>query len=570
MTDMERRSRQMTVWLVALMHLSGLTGLADSAWQRRHIEAVPTPRVSRAAFDLLLPRNPKGILVLVPGANGDGRGFLNETNWTEFAEKRGWAVVAATFVSPEGLLKKGAGYYDVGASSGDMLLSALKEAGLGAQPLYIYGFSGGARFAAGFAMSFPSRVAGWAVLAPSDAVAIRSGGDPPGIVACGANDGRLGASLSWFKELRKTGRRVTWVEVPRVAHARCPAFERFVRSWFSEEDSRRRGHDPGVWTDLGNGSLIDGKSPCSPVNRSWFPSKDAYGSWRGLVADDSVPVVSRHVFTQAERCPRLTMFLRRPSGVVSNVLCLSLLANSPSEVEWRLRCRNRRGTVGHFLDFADSNRLAVVAWGAPRGLWKPRYNWDGIEREENRNLSRAFDHVAKGWGKTMDGFAKKHGIPRDGYLMAGFSRAAQFAQRLALHCPDRFGAVAIHIASSYDYPLPAGGRILWCVTTGENESGYERSLVFLKTAKANGYSVVYKAYPGLGHQDSALASQLACACFGYLLSLDDRGRWNSKAWPFVADVVNQSCYGRGRELDVPSAFLSYLPSERVAVAWKRQ
>ena len=529
-----------------------------------------TPLVTKAAFDVLLPRNTKGVLVLVPGANDDGGGFLDETNWTGFAERKGWAVVAATFVSPGTLLKKGSGYYDVAAGSGNMLLSAMKKMGLGSQPLYIYGFSGGARFAAGFAMTYPSRTAGWAALAPSDAVAIRGGGDPPGIVACGSSDGRLGASLSWFKDLRKTGRHVTWVEIPGVAHVRCVAFEAFVRNWFSAVDLHGGVREQGVWVDLGNGALIDGKSSCSQSNRSWLPSKTLYKTWRGLVADDSLPVVSRQVFTQADKCPRLTMFLRRPSGVVSNVLCLSLLANSPSEVEWRLRCRNRWGTVGSFLDFADSNRLAVVAWGAPRGLWKPRYNWDGIGRQENMSLSRAFDHVAKGWEKAMDGFAKKHGIPTGGYLMVGFSGAAQFAQRLALHCPDRFGAVAIHIASSYDYPLPAGGRIVWCVTIGENESGYERSLLFLKAAKANGYSVIYKAYPGLGHQDSALASRLACACFEYLLAIDDSRRLDSKAWPFVADVVNQSCYVRARESEVPSAFRSYLPCEKVAAAWKRQ
>ena len=570
MANKLKRPKGAMVWLGLLMAQLEMVGYADSDCLLRHVDVPPTPLVARAAFDIILPRNPKGVLVLVPGANGEGGSFLSETNWVRFAERKRWAIAAATFVSHETLLKKGSGYYDVKAGSGNMLLSAIKETGLGAQPLYIYGFSGGARFAAGFAMAYPSCVAGWAALAPSDAVAIRGGGNPPGIVACGANDGRLGASLSWFKGLRRAGRHVTWVEIPGVAHVRCMAFERFVRDWFSEVDVYRGGSEQGVWVDLGNGALIDGETSCSQTNRSWLPSRAAYMSWRGLVVDDSLPVVSRQVFTQADRCPRLTMFLRRPSGVVSNVLCLSMLANSPVEVEWRLRCRNRHGTIGTFLNFADSNRLAVVAWGAPRRLWKPRYNWDGIGRQENMSLSRAFDHVAKGWEKAMDGFAKKHGIPTDGYLMVGFSGAAQFAQRLALHCPDRFGAVAIHIASSYDYPLPAGGRIVWCVTTGENESGYERSLLFLKAAKANGYSVIYKAYPGLGHQDSALASRLACACFGYLLAIDDSRRLDSKVWPFVADVVNQSCYVRARESEVPSAFRSYLPCEKVAAAWKRQ
>lgn len=543
---------------------------ADVGWGRRHVEAPATPAISRAAFDVLLPARAKGVLVLVPGANGDGCGFLGETNWTCFAEKRGWAVVAATFASPERLLKRNAGYYDVAAGSGDLLLSALEDTGLDALPLYLFGFSGGARFVAGFALAHPSRVAGWAAQSPSDAVAARGGGNPPGIVACGAEDARLGACLSWFKDLRRFGKWVTWVEVPGVAHARSPELERFVRIWFAEESARRRGRDRGVWVDLGDGLPIDGISPCSEANRCWLPSRTVYSAWREMAADGSRRISSRRILTQSPKCPSLTLYLSRPQGATSNVLCLSLLANRASEVEWRLRSRSRRGTVGRFLDFADSNRLAVVAWGAPRGLWRPRRNWDGVDRGEVRRLSSSFGHVAKGWEKAMDGFSEKFGVPRSGCLMAGFSGAAQFAQRLALHCPDRFRAVAVHVASSYDYPLPAGGRILWCVTTGENESGYERSLRFLDAAKRNGYAVVYKAYPGLGHEDSVPACLLACACFRHVLAHGDGVRLDCGEWPFVVDVVNQTCGGRrDRERDVPLAFRAYLPDERVAAAWMR-
>ena len=555
--------------VIAALTSSG-SAFAERGFQKWHIDGGTSPTVIRTAFDFLVPERPKAVLVLVPGANGDGSKYLNETNWTGFAEKKGWAVVSPTFVSPDELLKRNSGYYDMSSGSDGMLISALKEMGLDSLPIYIFGFSGGARFTAAFAIAHPFRVAGWVTQASSDGVAIRGHGDSPGVVACGSDDGRMGACLSWFKDVRAVGRHVMWVEIPNTAHARSVGFEDFVRSWFSEVERNNRDRDKGVWVDLGDGLPIKGASPCSEANRGWLPSAEAYDAWRKVVFDDSRRIVSRRMFTHSDKCPHLTVYLYRPPGVVTNVLCLSLLANRPADVELCLRRRNRRGTVGRFLNFADTNRLAVVAWGAPRGLWKPRYNWDGIGHEEGRHLSRSFGYVAKSWEKVVDVFSKEYSIPSRGYLMAGFSGSAQFAQRLALHCPDRFAAAAIHIASSYDYPLPAGKRILWCVTTGENESGYDRSLSFLAAAAGNGYSVVYKAYPGLGHQDSMTACELGCLLFSQVISKGRDAILNVGRWPIAADVVNQTWKPRSEAAAIPDKFRIYLPNEALATAWMKE
>ena len=153
--------------------------------------------------------------------------------------------------------------------------------------------------------------------------------------------------------------------------------------------------------------------------------------------------------------------------------------------------------------------------------------------------------------------------------MAGFSGSAQFAQRLALHSPGRFRAVAIHIASSYDYPLPAARRILWCVTTGENESGYDRSLKFFNAAKDSGYAMIYKAYPGLGHRDSIQASVLACECFRFALGTAETIRMDYGRWPSVVDVVNQTVKKRDEESGIPAPFRCYLPNEKIVSAWTK-
>ena len=415
-------------------------------------------------------------------------------------------------------------------------------------------------------MTYPESVAGWAAHAPSDVVKIPNGDLPMGIVACGDNDPRLGATLAWFKDFCASGRRATWVEIPNDAHVRNGKFESFVRDWFAAEAVRRNCKGKGMWCDLGNGEPIASGAACAKANRSWFPSKSVYEKWRNLVADMSRKVEVRRVHTQIKANPTLTLFLMPSTNVSKRVLCLSLLANRPSDVAWLLRKRSRKGTVGSFLDYAEENDMAVVAWGAPRGLWKPRFNWEDLRQDENRHIFRSFGYAANAWCKAMDGLASDFGLPRTGYYMAGSSGAAQFAQRLALHAPERFRAVAIHISSSYDYPLSSARSILWCVTTGENEPGYERSLRFLEAARSNKYPIIYKAYPGLGHADYPFACTLAKTCFAYATEGKSREGLN---WTIVADVVNQSRHPRCLADEVPLGFRIFLPDEKVAKAWER-
>ena len=535
------------------------------------IAEATTKEISRAEFNIIAPQHPRAVLVLVPGYNGDGKTFLNETNWTAFARRQNWALVAVSFSSPVDLLKKNEGYYAAGKESGKMLFSALDKAGIGGLPLFLFGFSGGARFVSSLTINFPAPVAGWAAHAPCDSEEGIHADGPPGIVACGADDFRLGASLSRFQRHRKRDWPVTWIELPGNAHARSPAFEDFVRAWFTAEVSRRKNRCAGVWCDLGNGLLIkEGDSISAKVNRAWFPHEDIYRKWKAIVSDMEKPVVRYRFRTKIQKYPTMTLFLTfPPTNVVQGVFCLSLLANRPDDVEWTLRRRVRQSNVGAMLSFAEKNGLAIVAWGAPRGLWRPHYNWDGLDRDESKSLDRVFDNVAHAWRVSMDKLSERYGFPRSGYLMAGFSGAAQFAQRLALHTPESFASVAIHVSSSYDYPVESGRNILWCVTTGENENGYERSLEFLVAARKNNYSIVYKAYPGLGHTDSSLACALALAVFRHVLKSDGEGGRRIPTGAIVADVINQRIVGKDDMIVVPEPFKIELPTEEIAQVWAK-
>ena len=238
-----------------------------------------------------------------------------------------------------------------------------------------------------------------------------------------------------------------------------------------------------------------------------------------------------------------------------------------ARIDQRSPCRFRLGARGTVFVERDAERsprtVAVAVWAEV--------------------LSRAadadFDLVASAWDAGINFFVKKYGIPASGYLMKGSSGAAQYAQRLALRRPERFLAVHIHIASSFDVPTKNGASLLWCVTTGENELGYARSRRFFKAARDLFYPIVYKAYPGLGHEGNAKVVALGFSCFEYALAEQARatrlngGKPAKPDWadifssaPSVADIFNQAVYSKFDYLCVPLEFRMLLPAA-VSEAW---
>ena len=293
-------------------------------------------------------------------------------------------------------------------------------------------------------------------------------------------------------------------------------------------------------------------------------------------------LIEYSVKTKLKHYEQLTLFLRLPEdGKINGVMCLSLLAKSPEEVRVQLLGTSKRRSPHRALAFAAERKLAIVAWGARR-IWDPSHNWDELPRSEARKIDADFDLVANAWDAGIKYFIKKHGLPASGYLMMGSSGAAQYAQRLALRRPERFLAVHIHIASSFDIPVKKGASILWCVTTGENEMGYARSRRFFRAARDMYYPIIYKAYPGLGHAGNAQVTALGFACFEYALAEYARatalngGKPTLPDWadifssaPSVADVFNQAVYSKFDYLCVPVEFRMLLP-EPLRAKWSAE
>ena len=293
-------------------------------------------------------------------------------------------------------------------------------------------------------------------------------------------------------------------------------------------------------------------------------------------------LVEHTVKTKLKNYEQLTLYLLPPSGgKIEGVLCLSLLSKEPGDVRAQLLGTAEHRSPKRALLFAAQRNLAVVAWGAHR-LWDPSRNWDELSRAEAKKADADFDLVANAWDAGINYFVKNHGLPPSGYLMMGSSGAAQYAQRLALRRPERFLAVHAHIASSFDVPVKKGASLLWCVTTGENELGYARSRKFFRAARDLYYPIVYKAYPGLGHEGNAKVTALGFACFDYALKEYERatklngGKPTTPDWadifsssPSVADIFNQAVYSKFDYLCVPVEFRMLLP-EPLLGAWSAE
>lgn len=246
----------------------------------------------RSAGDAVAPAV---AFVLLSGQNQDAREYLRaDSGWWDVARRRGAAVVAVRFVSPDSILRAGGGYFDAGRGSGGLLVGALDRAGLGMARLALFGFSGGAHFVDSFALRYPDRVAAWCAysarwwLGPEMAVRGARGSDsgarplPPGIVACGERDeDRIQASLSHYQALRRLGHPVLWLRVAGAGHQLSGRIETFARD-FLEAALDAPSDDPAL-ADISTRQLLTADHRVSdPSLITQMPCKRLHSAWCAL------------------------------------------------------------------------------------------------------------------------------------------------------------------------------------------------------------------------------------------------------------------------------------------------
>src|SRR5580658_3884268 len=143
--------------------LIALVGMASVPPDKVEKVSLPViPGLERADLYILkFTEHPTAILVLCPGFDANGENWIQKPAWQTFAKAHNLNVVALSFASDGDLLRKGRGYYYPEQGSGQLLLDEIDRKFDANTPLLLYGFSGGAHFASGFAEWKPERVMGW-------------------------------------------------------------------------------------------------------------------------------------------------------------------------------------------------------------------------------------------------------------------------------------------------------------------------------------------------------------------------------------------------------------------------
>lgn len=255
----------------------------------------------------------------------------------------------------------------------------------------------------------------------------------------------------------------------------------------------------------------------------------------------------------------LELFLKLPACKAKGVLCLCLLPSRDETVKERLERPESDKRIAKLMKYAAKRDFAVLAWTVVRA-WDSRRNWNELGRGDARRFDEKFDAMAKAWDRALSNLTLRYDLPEDGYLMWGLSAGGQFAMRLALRLPERFTCVQAQVPSSFDEPVKKGADVLWCLTTGENETGYARSVDFVKAACRLGYPIVYKAYPGVGHLSTPSAVRLGFACFEYALKRRATLRNDFLEARYVADIVNQKIFPVEEIANIPEEFRTPIPA----------
>lgn len=304
--------------------------------------------------------------------------------------------------------------------------------------------------------------------------------------------------------------------------------------------------------------------------------------WAGLASIHSagLPVETRLVEhsekTGVASQPELRFFLRLPEGhSPDKPLARGVLAICTFLAEDESLRRLVRDDNADLVRYARRNQLALLTWNTAT-LWQTGKSFDQITREERRAQDATFDDVARAWDRGVRELCRENGLPQTGFLMYGLSRGAHWGGRLALRVPERFLAVHIHVANSYEKAVGSAVGPLWMISSGDLDIGRDNALAFYRLCESKGYPIVFKVANGLGHADSPEIQKLAVAFFDYARHVAKRAGAERPTDVMLRDLTSSGLTGdlltqevyRGSAADiVPTSQRVPLPDEAVARAW---
>ena len=537
---------------------------------------------------------PSAVLVLCPDQGEDIKKLLTSPAWQDFAEDNSLGLAAVMPTNGAAPAAKNT-RPPVAQSQTALVLQALDhECGSGT-PLLIYSGPQQAVFAQNLLAANLKRVAAWCLQAPAHLTGVDKVAVPPGLVVCyKGNQGLYDALSEDYARARKKGARLTWLALAgdKPTSNGPPLLDAFVRRYLAAALAAKPGVE--AWQN------IDTKHSVSAMDVNTHPERSAYlphfslaPAWANLHVPgkpelEQITIAEREEDTFNPAQPKLHLYLRKPlsavrtGGKIEGVLAYATWYQDRTKLLHLLQDPQDR-----YVRYAEAHRLALLTWDTATA-WSLKESADQRSQQQNFQDDLGFDRLASAWERGVHVLCHDAGLPENDFLLAGISRGAQWAHRLALRKPAHFLAIHIHINSSYDLPTPAAKSLLWLQTTGEREAGYEAAKRFYARCRELGYPIIFKAGENLGHDNNPQIEALGLRFFDYALDIrakrdalmtsakTSRGKHASpsiwdlsglEAAPFYADFINQDVYGAEERDMVPAGQRVPLPTQALARAW---
>ena len=271
--------------------------------------APPGNNYDKAEFRFWYPRDAgtlRGVIVLNPGSNGDGRGAAEDTVWQAFATSHKLALVGTRFTDKQheqGFIEH---YVNVSQGSGQALLDALTKFASRSQhpeiataPLFLWGMSAGGQFNYEFVAWKPERVAAFVVNKGGiyySALVSQAAREVPGILFVGGKDleFRTNTIVGLFAVNRRGGALWALAEEPSAAHIVGRSRD-VALVFFDDIIPLRLGEQNALKPLTAKTGFIgdfkaktfqpmgDGPAPGFPT--AWLPTARVARAWQALVTE---------------------------------------------------------------------------------------------------------------------------------------------------------------------------------------------------------------------------------------------------------------------------------------------
>lgn len=256
----------------------------------------PGANFDKAEFRFWAPKDTaslRGIVVLVPGSNGDGRPMADDAFWQEFATKNAVALLGCRFTDKPHDQSFIEDYVNVSRGSGQALLDVIARFAsrsnhleAASAPLFLWGMSAGGQFNYEFTAWKPERVGAFIVNKGGiyyNALLSKAAREVPGLLFVGQKDleSRVATITGLFAVNRRGGAVWALVVEPGLAHVVGKSKE-LGALFFEEMLAKPRG--AGFVADLKTFDVQPAAAPGTPSTpNAWLQTERLANAWKAVV-----------------------------------------------------------------------------------------------------------------------------------------------------------------------------------------------------------------------------------------------------------------------------------------------